>query len=353
MTKKFDPQRRGLRFQEWPVTDRAAWDKAIAVGNVFDGRGPAAHWAPRTKSTNTVNYGRWLGFLSISGLLDPDCSPDLRVTSETVTKYVDHLRPLIAPRSVLALVVGLKVTIMAMAPEAEWQWLKDICNALNRNSPPSVDKQSRLRSMQEIFCAAMKQLEELSKIPLTGRNLICAFRDTLMIALMAGRPLRRHNLAGLRIGVHMTKRRGVWHIDVPHYEVKNRRYPLEFDLPNELAPYLDHYLDKVRPLMFQTTIHDHLWIGWGGKPLTAHAIYYCLSRRTQEILGTKINPHLFRDCAASSLALESLEFARAAAPLLGHLSFKTTQRHYVQARQVDASRKLNDALTKIKAELKG
>jgi site-specific recombinase XerD len=124
-------------------------------------------------------------------------------------------------------------------------------------------------------------------------------------------------------------------------------------LPPELVPYLNFYIEKVRPRMLQATQPDPLWIGWGGKPLTAQGIYHCLSRRTQELLGSKINPHLFRDCAASSLALESPEFARAAAPLLGHLSFKTTEKYYVQARQVDASRKLNDALTKIKADLKG
>ena len=353
MAKQIDPQRRGLRFHDWPQTDRNAWENAIAAGNVFDGRGPAAHWAPRTKKTNIVHYGRWLAFLNNSALLDPDCSPELRVTPDVVAKYVEHLRPLMAPRSVLALVVGLKVTIMAMAPAVEWPWLKELCNALNRNSPPSVDKQARLRSTQEIYVAAIKQLEQLRKIPLESRNMICAYRDTLMIGFMAARPLRRHNLAGLRIGLHLTRRRGAWHIEVPHYEVKNRRYPLEFDLPPELVPYLDFYIEKLRPILLRGTALDHLWISWDGTALTADAIYHCLSRRTQELLGTKINPHLFRDCAASSLALESPEFARAAAPLLGHLSFATTERYYVQARQVDASRKLNDALTKIKDGLKG
>jgi site-specific recombinase XerD len=353
MNKRNDPQRRGLRFPEWPQTDRTAWENAVSTGNVFDGRGRAAHWAPTTKKTNIVNYGRWLGFLKNSGLLDAEGSPEGRVTPDVVAKYLEFLRPLMAPRSVLALLVGLKVTVMAMAPAVEWRWLKDLCNVLNRNSPPSVDKQARLHSAQEIYVAANKQLEQLRKIPLESRNMICAYRDTLMIGFMAARPLRRHNLAGLRIGVHMTKLRGIWHIEVPHYETKNRKLPLEFDLPPELVPYLNFYIEKVRPRMLRDLQPDALWLAWGGQPMTESAIYHCLSRRTQELLGTKINPHLFRDCAASSLALESPEFARAAAPLLGHTSFATTERYYVQARQIDASRKLNDALTKIKAGLKG
>jgi site-specific recombinase XerD len=135
----------------------------------------------------------------------------------------------------------------------------------------------------------------------------------------------------------------VWHVEVPHYEVKNRLYPLSFDLPPEASCHLDFFLKDVRPRFIRDEPSDHLWISADGTAMTAHSIYHCLSRRTLEMF---INPHLFRDCAASSLALESPEFARAAAPLLGHSSFATTKRYYVQARQINASRKLNDALLK-------
>lgn len=353
MARNRDPQRRSLRFDEWPQVDRESWEKVVAPGTVFGGRGPGAHWAARTKETNLRNYGRWLAFLKNSSQLDGKCSPELRVTSERVEAYHDQLKPLMAPRSVVSLLVGLKVTIMAMAPDLEWQWLKDICNTLDRNSLPSVDKQARLRAMQEIFTAAINQLEQLRRMPLEGRSLLCAYRDTLMIGLMAARPLRRRNLADLRIGTHLTRRRGVWHIDVPHYEVKNRRYPLEFDLPPELVPFLDFYIEHVRARFLRDEPRDHLWVSWDGTAMAPNSIYHCMCRRTEELLGTKINPHLFRDCAASSLALESPEFARAAAPLLGHTSFATTERHYIQARQIDASRKLNDVLTKVRESLKG
>jgi len=352
MAKNRDPQRRSLRFHEWPERDRKAWEKVVAPGTVFSGRGPGAHWAPRTKETNIVNYGRWLAFLQNTGQLDENCGPELRVTPEAVAAYHEHLKPLMAPRSVLALMVGLKVTVMAFAPDTDWRWLKDVCNLLNRTSLPSVDKQAKLLSMQEIYVAAINQLEQLRRLPLENRGPLCAYRDTLMIGLMAARPLRRHNLAGLRIATHLNRRGGEWHIEVPHYEMKNRRYPLEFDLPHELVPYLDFYIDHVRSRFLRDESRDHLWISWNGTAMAPNSIYHCMCRRTEELLGTRINPHLLRDCAASSLALESPEFARAAAPLLGHTSFATTERHYVQARQVDASRKLNDVLTKVRASLK-
>jgi len=269
-----------------------------------------------------------------------------------VAAYHDHLNPLMAPRSVLSLLVGLKVTVRVFAPNADWQWLKDICNILDRNSPPSVDKQAKLRTMQEIYVAAIKQLGQLRQMPLEGRSLLCAYRDTLMVGIATARPLRRQNLTDLRIGTHLIRRGGTWHIEVPHYEVKNRRYPLEFDLPPELVPYLDFYIEKVRTRFLRDDARDHLWLSCNGTAMAPGSIHHCVCLRTEEMLGVRINPHALRYCAASSLALESPEFARAAAPLLGHTSFATTEQHYVQARQIDASRKLNDVLSKVRQSLK-
>ena len=69
----------------------------------------------------------------------------------------------------------------------------------------------------------------------------------------------------------------------------------------------------------------------------------------ERLLGAPINPHLFRDCAATSLSLVSTAPARSAAPLLGHRFFSTTERHYVRARQLDASRAMTSALDSMKS----
>jgi hypothetical protein len=54
--------RRSLPFEAWPEADRVAWTKAIAECDIFDGRGPAAHWAPTTRYTVQGAYGRYLSF---------------------------------------------------------------------------------------------------------------------------------------------------------------------------------------------------------------------------------------------------------------------------------------------------
>ena len=82
-----------------------------------------------------------------------------------------------------------------------------------------------------------------------------------------------------------------------------------------------------------------------------HSVYQRITRLTRRLFGTPINPHLLRDCAASSLAAVSADMARAAAPLLGHRQFSTTERFYIQADNLAASRRIGVILDKLKDAL--
>jgi integrase len=63
-----------------------------------------------------------------------------------------------------------------------------------------------------------------------------------------------------------------------------------------------------------------------------------ITARTRDGLGRSINPHLFRDCAATSIAIDDPDHIGIASRLLGHRSASTTERYYNQARSVEASR---------------
>ena len=58
-------------------------------------------------------------------------------------------------------------------------------------------------------------------------------------------------------------------------------------------------------------------------------------------------PHLFRDAAATTLAIADPAHVRVAAPLLGHRTFATTERHYRQARAYEAHRSYLDVLSSL------
>ncbi len=169
MARAVDPMRRAIPFADWPCLDQRAWEAAVAEGDLLDGRGrgPAAHWATRTKQTNSQHYGRWLGWLLWSGQLAADALPADRVTPAAVRAYHRHLAGLVAPMTVLSLMVGLKVTIAAMAPDRSWRWLQDLCNRVQRRAKPKTDKRSRIRPTGGIYVAALLELEALPSENLT------------------------------------------------------------------------------------------------------------------------------------------------------------------------------------------
>ena len=78
--------------------------------------------------------------------------------------------------------------------------------------------------------------------------------------------------------------------------------------------------------------------------MTQMALYDRIRARTKDSFGVAINPHLFRDAAATTLAIADPAHVRVAAPLLGHRNFGTTERYYRQARSQEAHRAYIDGV---------
>ncbi|MBM1174709.1 tyrosine-type recombinase/integrase [Microvirga arabica] len=347
MARPVDPMRRALPVSEWPQVDRDAWMAAQAVGDIFDEGGGAAHWASRTRLTNEQHYGRWLGYLLWAGQLDRSASPADRVSREAVRAYNRHLETLVAPRTRLSTLVGLKVMMQAMAQDRNWRWLQDACNRVQINAKPSRDKRARMRPTAEIFAAALAELERMPAADLSLKQAL-AYRDALMLAFLASRPLRVKNFTGLELERHLIPTEDNWLLTIPAADTKTRQ-PVSFDLPEPLLPWFARYLSAVRPLFPQASESARVWLGKEGVMRDPHSIYHRITKLTRRLFGVAINPHLLRDCAASSLAAVSADMARAAAPLLGHRHFTTTERYYIQADNLAASRRLGSILDKLKA----
>ena len=345
MARPADPMRRALPISEWPHTDQAGWVKAMVEGDIFDEGGDAAHWAARTRATNIQHHGRWLGYLLWIGKLDQNVSAADRVTRDAISAYNRHLETIVAPRTRLSMLVGLKVMMQAMAPNRNWRWLQDACNRVQINAKPSKDKRARMRPTAEIFAAAVAELERIPADSLSIDQAV-AYRDALMLAFLAARPLRVKNFTTLELGRHINRTENGWHIGIPAGETKTHQ-PVSFELPELLVPWFERYLSEVRPLFPQAQASSRLWLGKNG-PL-GDVVGSRITKLTRRLFGTPINPHLLRDCTASSLAAVSADMARAAAPLLGHRHFSTTERYYIQADNLAASRRLGSIVDKLKA----
>ena len=160
-----------------------------------------------------------------------------------------------------------------------------------------------------------------------------------MLALMTACPLRLTNFSSLTLGGNLTSTEDGWLIKIPGTEVKNGQ-PITFEVPKPLLGFFECYLQRVRPRI-ATAPESALWVAWDGQRLEAHSTYIAFTRITKELFGKAINPHLLRDCAATTMASDSYESALAARGLLGHKRFSTTEKYYIHANQLKSSRKIN------------
>jgi integrase len=87
------------------------------------------------------------------------------------------------------------------------------------------------------------------------------------------------------------------------------------------------------------------------QPEAAHSLQLQLVHHTRIAFGRPINPHLFRDCIATSIAIHDPKNVRMAATILGHNSFATTERHYNLARTLEAGRSYAEAVTARRAAM--
>ena len=170
-----------------------------------------------------------------------------------------------------------------------------------------------------------------------------------MIGLLASRQLRLRNLTGLILDRTLVQRGDGWWIQIPATETKTKD-PIEEPWPEMLVPHLQTYLADHRagiaalrgPRMGASS--DALWLSMYGPPMTDNGIYDCIVARTSEGLGQPINPHLFRDCAVTSLAIDDPAHIGIASRLLGHRTGSTAERYYNQACSVEASRLMQEFL---------
>ena len=348
-----DPGRRCLKVDEWPPADQAAWATAIRPGHVLDDLGAASHWSPATLHKNRRGYGRWLTFLHGRNGIAPDQQPEDRVTKESVRRYLALLEEQdLAPYTVVARIDELRAVISAMAPDGDRGWLNDLVTRLKRRALPTVNKRPRLKPSADLFRWGLGHMDAAEAA--TGRhaNLFAVrYRDGLMVALLAARPLRLSNLASIRIGHHLVRNGDTWLLVFEAHEIKNRR-PFETPVPEELVPYLERYLDLWRPLLIQGRQTDRLWTTRRGRPMGSKAAYDRITKVTKRAFGTPLNPHLFRDCFATTIAIEDPEHVRISASILGHASLATTEKYYNQARTLEAGRLYQNSIVTMRREMR-
>jgi len=343
-----------LPFAQWPAADRAAWTAAHAHGDPFEPGGLADGWAPTTRRVVENSYGLWLRFAEREGFLEPDSLPASRITRERVAAYALALRVTRSPFSVQSRIQQLGDALRVMVPDQAWPWIGRAAGRLRSRAAPIRNKRDRLQSPERLAELGKQLMTEAVAI---GPTLDAAilYRNGLTIALLAYRPLRMRNLAMIRCDRHLVFRNGAWWLVFAADETKGKR-PLEFPFPRDLLGNLAQYLETYRPILL-TVGGQHppapiteLWVSRDATALCYGTIAHHIKRHTRAAFGTAVNPHLFRDCAATSIAIVDPQHVRIIAAILGHSTMDTSERHYNQARGLEAGRRYQGTIAAIRED---
>ena len=354
-----------LSLARWPAADQLLWEVAHRIPDFLEAGGHGATWRPASQRSAARAYGRWLGWLRAQGVdLDAE-APASRFTLERIRAYVAFLQQGRASVTVASYVGVLCMVMRALLPDADWGWLRAVQRRLRQRSVPVRHKQQRLVPANDLRQLGLDLIERAGRVldaPCTAatppRLRIAAardYRDGLLIALLASRPLRVGNLLGIEIGEHLRRSGDRTTLSFKAQETKQKR-ALHTVWPEDLAPALTRYLAEVRPMLIAAPAGENvarnaralgarLWVGQGGTPLSPAGLQKALQRHTTRRFGHIVNAHLFRDCLATTLANEDPNHVRYAAPLLGHTTLRTTERGYIAADSRVALGRHHDHLT--------
>jgi integrase len=347
-------RQRALSIEAWPLPDRIGWQAATAPPASFlDEGGSAAHLAPSSRFDLERRYAYFLDWAHRHDRLPEHGGPAATVTPENVADYLKAITGSLGSVTVAGSIGKLHRMASLLEPSADWAWLNQLAVRLSRRMVP-IDKAPRVVETRELYglgLRLMAEAEDALAAPRRSRNrparrqpistlppsfsTFCKHRDGLMIALLAACPARRGNLTELEVGPTIVRRAGGWSLEVPGHSVKTRR-ALVMPVPEILGRHIDRHLTVFRAAMPGAADTDHVWLSRLGRPLSASSVYNAIATRTEKGLGKSINPHLFRDCLVTTVALGYGAHIRAASAALGHVDERITTKHYNQASMVSA-----------------
>jgi site-specific recombinase XerD len=329
-----------------------------------DGRGPhgaanrAVRWGARRCKIVEDAYGRFLSWRRQVGDLEPDTDPASRITPDTVAAFVKHMDESgLSSVSVGMQIGALSSIAQAFAPEGDWGWLKRKYFRQKYRATPNRNKRARVVSSAALCALGVYLMETATDGKRHDRPFFAAsqYRDGLIIAMMAARPLRIRNFQDIELRRTLVYRSGTYWLVFGENETKTGR-PIDVEIPRPLMPYLERYLRLHRKVLLDkrpagTNPTSALWVSRSGEKMQEPSMRENIKQRTKAAFGHAINPHLFRDCAATSFATDDPEHVRCIAAVLGHARLTTHEKHYNQATMLTAARTFSSTMIKIRRDL--
>lgn len=331
-----------LPYAKWPAPDQLLWQQGFQNDDPF----ADVRLAKATKDRCMWSWRRFLGLLAD---IEPEAlriPPAERLTIARVKLLAKRLAETNAPNSVAAMVEGLYAAARVMMPDHDWTWLRATKSRLHTAVPAHSPIGPAITSVQ-LLELGLNLMDENKPKPLAQFDVqhAVAYRDGLILAILAHEPLRPKNLISLDIVRHLVVQGERRFIIVPGAETKTGKRQ-RFEVPPLLVPYLTTYIDVVRPAVLRDKIHSALWISRLGGILSYGGLVKSFARISAR-LGVRISPHDVRDAAVTTWAIARPDQICVSRDLLYHSKLDTTNL-YNRARGIEASRAYRRLITRIR-----
>lgn len=329
-----------MPLADWPKADRRMWEALAAGDDPLGEPGALAHLRETSRQGLIRWYGRWLEWVyrREPGILA--LPPMARLTVERLQAWIANLAQL-APPTRLTLVNGALQVLREAYPRHDWSTPLRLLQHLRIEAQgyQSSRKQGRVISGTVVLEAAMDLCDQKAEVASTPLKAAMMRRDGTMIAFLTMLPIRLRALSELMIGQSVLVSPTQIRISLSEDMTKNG-LPWETLVPRPLDGILRSYVRDTRPWLLKQTAsqHDALWVTRAGSPMAYKGLQKRIRVITKRELGIELSAHLFRDIAVTTLVRESPEHARLTRPLLAHSSYGIVERHYNQAKAIEAGR---------------
>lgn len=330
-----------------PLREMERWKSLTGPTAILADEGPAADWRKKTIELTWGNYMSWLGWLNASGFYDPRHRVEERITPARVMDFIDAMRVRKNSAATIHLrMLALERVVAVLAPDADRTFLRVMLRRLPKGGNATA-KRARLQETAVLVDLGIRLMQGVEARANLTRGLATLYRDGLQIALLALRPLRCTNFAEMELGKNLIRRGDSWWLYYDSEETKNADV-INVPVPAALVPWLETYLSRYREILGGSKYSGpRVWVSYRYTEQVGDSVHDRITKRTEEAFGRAVNPHLFRDSLATSLAINEPEIVGISHLMLGN-GVETCQRHYNLARTHQAGARLNETVISLR-----
>lgn len=224
----------------------------------------------------------------------------------------------------------LTMALKVMVPDVDVNWVRRPDGATVYSLLPPVRRTLMVPDAGVLFEWGIQMMDKAAtRARHIGR--LAAYRDGLLIAMLAARGRRLRSMALLRVGHELVRHDDRYQIVLSKDQVKTNKAD-RFDLPKQLTPYVDHYLNNVRPALLGKQVTKALWVTAYGNSQSEGGIQCRIRRLSKPRFGQSFGPHRFRHAIITTVALRLSRNQDLGSDLL-NISPDITERHYNRAGQ--------------------